>query len=487
MKKLLIILVSLTCLVSCSDFLETFPKGQIVAKTTSDFRLLLDNADTRYSNNLSQTSLYADVVSDNSQVTLETWQEWIDQRSHLKQLYSFETQVWLPDGATGDLVWKNAYYISTLVSNILDELPRADDNLRLQYQLAAEAKVHRAYAYLTLINIYAKHYNESTASSDMGVPLIENPVELPSLERSSVKKVYEFILEDLLSSVDDLPDNVSGQFVHRPTKTAAYAILARTYLYMGDYENAALYADKSLAINAFLYDYNTIYTGNASSDNLIGVSRTSDQEILLHKTTTKGGHLSEYLQLDSISFNKLYSDYKIIDTTTTINYDLRRPLWFSGLTENGKLVSSQPSYVFSDGGHRYSVDNDFNVDYTPITTSEMYVTRAEANARLGNLQNALDDINTLRTHRFITGSYTSLTLADLNNSQQDVLDEVLLERRRELYGKDLRLFDIKRLALGVEHTLGTETKSIPANDSKLVWPVHYEYLDLNPEIGQFPR
>nr|WP_299672566.1 RagB/SusD family nutrient uptake outer membrane protein [uncultured Polaribacter sp.] len=487
MKKLLIFIVLSTCLISCNDFLETFPKGQIVAKTTSDFRLLLDNADTRYTHNLSQTSIYIDVVSDDSQVSYDTWVDWIDKRTHVKQLYAFEKEVWLPDGASGDVVWKNAYYISTLISNILDEIYRADDNLRLQMQLTAEARVHRAYAYLTLVNTYAKHYNAATAASDPGVPLIQNPVDLPSLERASVQKVYDFILADLLESVDDLPEEVSQQYSHRPTKPAAYAILARTYLYMGNYEEAALYADKSLAMHPFLYDYNTIYTGNASSDNLIGISRTNDQEMLLHKTTTKGAHLREYMQLDTITFNTLYSDYTIVDTTTTQNRDLRRPLWFSNLNENGKLLSERVAYVFSDASHRYAVDNDGNVDYTSVATPEMYVTRAESNARLGKLQEAINDINELRKHRFKTGSYTDVTLTDLENNQQKVIEETLLERRRELYGKDLRLFDIKRLQLAVEHSLGSETKSVPANDPKLIWPVHYEYLNLNPEIGQTPR
>jgi len=487
MKKIIIILLSLTCLTSCSDFLETFPKGQIVAKTTSDFRLLLDNADTRYTNNLSQTSMYVDVVSDNSQVAYDTWVDWIDKRTHVKQLYAFESEVWLPDGASGDVVWKNAYYISTLVSNILDEIHRADDNVRLQMQLTAEARVHRAYAYLTLVNIYAKHYNAATAASDKGVPLIQNPVDLPSLERASVQKVYDFILQDLLQSVDDLPDDISKQFSHRPTKTSAYAILARTYLYMGDFENAAFYADKSLAIHSYLYDYNSIYTGNAFSENVIGISRTTDDEMLLHKTTTKGAHLREYMQLDTVTFNSIYSDYTIIDTTTTINHDLRRSLWFEHVNENGKLTSDYVAYTFSDASHRYSVDNDGNVDYTSIATPEMYLTRAEGNARLGKLQLALDDINTLRSHRFITGYYTPMTLSDLGNDQQRVLDEVLLERRRELYGKDLRLFDVKRLNLGVTHTLDDQVLSVPANDPKLIWPVHYAYLDLNPEIGQTPR
>ncbi len=117
----------------------------------------------------------------------------------------------------------------------------------------------------------------------------------------------------------------------------------------------------------------------------------------------------------------------------------------------------------------------------------MYVTRAECNARLGSLQEALDDINTVGVNRYKTGTYTDITLADLGNSQEAVLDAVLKERRRELYGKELRLFDIKRLHLPVTHSLSSLKISVPADDSRFVLPILDYYIDLNPEIEQNDR
>lgn len=486
MKKLFILSIfSFVLFSACKkDFLDPIPKGLVIAETTSDFRKLLDNADTRYTNNLAQVSGYVDVVSDDSQLD-SVWYDWERDRLHAKQLYAFEKEVWLPDGPAGDVVWKQNYYISTLVSNILDEIHIATDNPKLQKQLIAEAKVHRAYAYLTLVNIYAKQYNKATAATDLGVPLIGNPAQLPSLERASVQEVYDFIISQLLESIPDLPKDIDKQYSHRPTQVSTYAILARTYLYMGNYEKAFEYSDKSLAIHNFLYNYNTIYTGTALSENVKGISRTTDDEMLLHKTTVKNVRLSDYYKLDTVTFNQLYNGYARVNDSVINNYDLRRTLWFSNFNKNGNLVSSRATYVFNS--KRYSVDAAI-VDYISVSTPEMYLIRAESNARLGKLQEALNDINKIRLNRFKTGTYTPLTIAGMD--QAAVVNEVLLERRRELYGKELRLFDVKRLSLPVSHVIpGTMDRAwqVPANDPKLVWPIYYQYIELNPEIEQNPR
>ncbi len=486
MKKLVYLLV-VACLffTSCKkDFLDTIPKGLVIAQTTSDFRMLLDNADTRYTNNLAQVSGYVDVVSNDSQID-SSWYDWERNLLHVKHLYAFESQVWTPDGDPGDAVWKQNYYVSTLVSNVLDEIGIATDNPRLQKQLIAEARVHRAYAYLTLVNIYAKHYNKATAATDLGVPLIGNPAKLPSLERTSVQKVYNFILTELLESIADLPNDIDKQYSHRPTKTSAYAILARTYLYMGDFEKAYDYSNKSLQIRNFLYNYNTVYNGTPTALNLKGISRITDDEMLMHKTATKNVSLDTYMKLDSVTFNSLYSGYARVNDSVVNNFDLRRTLWFSGFSTNGKLIRDRATYVYNN--YRYSVDAAI-VDYIPISTPEMYLVRAESNARNGQLQEALNDVNKIRTNRYKTGTYTPLVLGSM--TQAAVINEVLLERRRELYGKELRLFDDKRLAVPVSHVIpGTLTRgwNLPANDRKLIFPIYFEYIDLNPEITQNPR
>ncbi len=68
--------------------------------------------------------------------------------------------------------WESLYnqiYVTNLV--ILQVMDAKNGTQQEKEQLLAEARVHRAYAYLTLVNLYAKHYTASTAATDAGVPL----------------------------------------------------------------------------------------------------------------------------------------------------------------------------------------------------------------------------------------------------------------------------------------------------------------------------
>src|SRR5690606_37555904 len=166
---------------------------------------------------------------------------------------------------------------------------------------------------------------------------------------------------------------------HRPTKVAVYAILARAYLYMGNYAEALKYAEDALSIHDFLYDYNTLYTGVDMVSNLIGMSRTEDKEVLLHKTTSKGNRLNQYMIIDSASFNKLYSDFSF-DGTTTNNFDLRRTLRFTGIDASGNITGNKLTYnVTYNTWYKKDGSNSSGADNIPVATPEMYLIRAECN------------------------------------------------------------------------------------------------------------
>ncbi len=505
-NKILIYLLIPSCiflaLLSCNEdkFLEVLPKGVVVAKTTTDFRKLLDDADNeRYQYSLTQTAGMVDVLSDDVSLDSTNWDDWTSTRIHFQELFTFKEYVWLYDGLKDDNNWKMPYYIGSLISVMLTEIEKVTDNPELKAQLIAEAKVHRAYAYLALINGYAKAYDPTTASTDLGVPIVTEPAALPSLERNTIQEVYDFILKDLTEAVPDLPDDVD-QYKHRPTKTAAYAILARTYLYMGDYEKALTNANNSLQIRDFLYDLNYEYdttgyykgTAYPYYTKINKISRTTDQEMLLNKTTIKGIRSYQYMFVDTTTFNQIYPGYSR-NGAEYENYDLRRTLWFYGWNSTCTSKISNYAYNFRYYGnyptYRYGIDGTksdgaYNIS---VTTCEMYLTRAECNARLGYLQEALNDINTLALKRYRIGTYEEVTLASLGNSQEAVLDAVLKERRRELYGKELRLYDIKRLHIPMTHYLGSLKITVPADDPRFVLPIFYKYIETNPELEDNDR
>ena len=82
---------------------------------------------------------------------------------------------------------------------------------------------------------------------------------------------------------------------------------------------------------------------------------------------------------------------------------------------------------------------------------------------------------------------TDITLTDLGNNQEAVIDAVLKERRRELYGKELRLFDIKRLHLPMTHYLSSLKINVPADDPRLILPIWPGYIEMNLELEENDR
>jgi len=482
--------------ISCEkEFLEVLPRGQVVAKTTADFRKLLDYVDnSRYSYSLSLTMSFADLLSDDVYLDSTKWNTYTTTTEHIKNLYVFKNTIWTYSSPsfTNEVNWSNQYFITSLCSSILSEIGKANDNPLLQKQMIAETKVHRAYAYLLLVNLYAPHYNESTAAETKGIPIVNNPTALPPLVRNSVKEVYDFIIKELEEALPDLPDDVN-QFKHRPTKLAVNAILARTYLYMGNYAKALEYSNKALQTRSYLYDYNTIYTGTVDYyANLIGLSRLNDEEMILWKVFAKNANSTTsntYYILDTMSFNKLYPDFTKNADGTLNNFDLRRTLKFNAVALNRKMTTKTVTFLFNFYNNRYKTDSNLGgtACHNPVATPEMYLTRAECNARDGKLQEALNDVNAICVKRYKTGTFTDLTPADFQNNKDKVLDRVLLERRRELYGKDMRLFDLKRLNIPYSHNLGSLKISVPANDPRVVWPIFTPYIEMNSELEQYDR
>ena len=59
----------------------------------------------------------------------------------------------------------------------------------------SEALLTRAYAHFMLVNLFAKHYDQTTASSDPGIPFVDTPetVFIQQYERNSVQQVYDRI------------------------------------------------------------------------------------------------------------------------------------------------------------------------------------------------------------------------------------------------------------------------------------------------------
>jgi hypothetical protein len=409
MKVRLYIFVILCCsIISCSkkEFLDERPKSDLFVPTTlEDFQALLDNDFA-----MGLTPVLGELSADNFYLTTALWQS-IGPRE--KNAY-----VWAPDifEGIGDVADWNVPYKQVLYANVvidgLKEMEIPPGKEQQKNHIKGSALFFRAYAFYNLAQVFALPYNAATANVDPGIPLKMTPNIDESIKRSTLEQTYTQILNDLLEAKTLLADSVSNIRI-RPNKPAAFAQLARVYLSMRDYEKAGAYADSSLRLYNTLIDYNTRDLNSSRPFPPLN-AETMYQSKFVETNVLKG--VSGFAAVDST----LYKTYAL--------NDLRRTLLF--WTSQGKI------------GFRGSYTGLVTA-FSGLATDETYLIRAECRARAGEVNSAMQDLNTLLIKRWKTGTFIPYTAS----TGKEALDTILLERRKEMPCRGVRWTDIRRLNL----------------------------------------
>jgi len=432
-----------------TEWLDTKPNKALVVPTTlSDFQNLL-NRESLF--NINDNALGFLAVED-YYVTYAVWQT----RATATERNAY---IWAKDIYEGQSVtdwntnYQQVYYCNTVLEGLEKMSPDIKASIAWQ-QIKGTALFFRANAFYKLAITFAKPFDPASAASDMGIPLRLNSDPNDVQPRASLQNTYDRILQDLAQAVDLLPTTVP--IVSRPSQMAAFALLARIYLSIEDYDKAFLYADKCLSVNSTLIDFNTLNPLSAYPFSLF-----NKEDIFHTRMTLYGIILNSLCQVDS----NLYRSYQ--------PNDLRSAMYFSN---NAANISFKGSY---ESGLAY---------YNGLATDEMFLIRAESNARKGNTAAALSDLNTLLQKRWKTGTFIPFAAANAG----DALAIILSERRKELVFRGLRWTDLRRLnrdtrfAVTLTRVLNGTTYTLLPNSTLYVYPIPDNELLSNP-IPQNPR
>lgn len=298
---------------------------------------------------------------------------------------------------------------------------------------------------------FCKQYDPVNSNTDLGLPLKEDPNinDVPS--RSTLKETYNFIIDDLKKAIDLLPRE--SAYKTRPTKAAALALLARVYLSMNDYENGYTASNSAIEIKSDLLDYNSLDSTAAFPVKLYNT------EVLIDGTAIGTPIFADNnFYVDSV----LYKSYQ--------QNDLRRVCFFR---QSGGRALFKGSYT------------GFTSMFSGITTSEAYLMRAESQARRGNKDLAIIDLNELLKNRYKKASFIPLSAT----SSDDALKLVLQERRKELVFRGLRWMDLKRLnkddrfQISLKRQINGISYVLTPNDPRYVFPIpdsEIQYAGLTP-------
>ncbi len=338
--------------------------------------------------------------------------------------------------------WTDAYNVINRVNNVLDALDIVLPEDRTQVE--GEARFIRAAAYFELVRFYAQPYDAAGNNTQPGVPLVLRPTRgidaSSQVARNSVEEVYTQILDDLTKAEGLLPAEngvLAGQF------TAA-ALLARVYLQMGRYAEARSKADAVIGsgLYALVSNYADEWNNDDNTSEDIYAVQVSSQDFG-QATLTIFYSIPEFGGRDGdIEIEQKHLDlYEAGDARLAFFYE------GAGAIRSGKWRNQYRNVPI-------------------IRLAEMYLIRAEANLRLGGVVGAppLDDYNILRVR------------AGLAPAASVSLEELLLERRRELAHEGHRIHDVKRLKESVD--------GLAYNDPKLVFPIPAREIEANPKLQQ---
>src|SRR5688572_4277013 len=255
-------LLFLAVLAGCDKYLEETPDNRVDLNTPEKAAQLLTNA---YS---SAAYLFTDWMSDNVAYTVGTFK----QPEH-NQLYEWKEPTSIEQD-TPTFFWQSTYDAiahANEVLAIIDDLPGEKS---LKDAVKGEAYLTRAYGHFMLVNLFAKDYDPQTASSDLGIPYVDEPETefIKTYTRHTIEEVYDKIEDDIEEGLD----LVDGRFYansgkYHFTEAAALAFAARFYLFKEDWNNCIKFSSQMLGNDplAYIKDIPRLLAEKANNDDFI--------------------------------------------------------------------------------------------------------------------------------------------------------------------------------------------------------------------------
>ena len=389
------------------------------------------------------TSIYAGLAADELYITNAT---------NPNEMQFAENSLSASNGIIQTNFWYWSYKMNYQASLCIEQLSKSQTiSPEVKNTLLGEARFIRAFNYFYLVNFFGD------------VPLVTGTDYKSNalISRTPVQQVYQQIIEDLLAAKSLLPEGYSGQGKGRPNKWSATALLARVYLYMQDWPNAAAEATAVLNSGAYFLE-----------DDLNNVFLVSSKEAIWQLFPVEAGFnttIARYLVPTSSATSRPAFAITPQLISSFLPGDKRKAAWIKTKT----VAGVQYNYVF-----KYKVRNlnlPVTEAYTVLRLAEMYLIRAEAKAQMDQLTEAKEDLDKIK---FRAGLAESVA-----NDKSSLLDEIVTERKRELFAEwGHRWFDLKRMGTAIP-VLSAYKNIEPYS---LLWPIPQSELLRNPNLTQSP-
>lgn len=452
-----VVTVLISCTSCAGDYLDVKPSSDIDdLATLDDYQKLLDNSYV-----LGRNGSLPQISCDDYYVIND------EHYNALRSETDRNAYIWHRDIYGGDVDikdWNDLFQGIFYANAVLDGLNTTaqEKDTPKWRNLYGSALFFRAYAYFDLARNFCEFYNPERTEHSLGLPLRRTAAIDEILKRSTLGDTYRFIFSDLQQAAALLRGTtfpINNR--NRPSLEAVHALLARIHLSIGDYQKAGVYADSCLMGYGILADFNDV-----SRESLTPFSYNAVETIFY------ANFVIAY-QLPLVGQRA----YMALDTTLINQYqqgDLRKDVYF--LRNNLGNYNIKRGFI---GGGSYQ--------FTGLSTGEMYLIRAECNARNEKIDDAAGDMATLLTSRYEKGT----SIAVPTDSAEELLGFIISERRKELVWRGLRWSDLKRYNdaggnITLTRKIGENTFELKANDPRYVFPIPTDEILIG-NLEQNPR
>ncbi len=349
--------------------------------------------------------------------------------------------------------WEKAYQLVVGCNKVIQAI---DDNASVDMrQVKGENLYLRAQAMFHLCNTFGRPYYQNPEINP-GIPVKLDDVVENVPPRSTVKQVYQQVIDDLLYAEQLMGRGKKNIYA---SKEVAEALLSRVYLYMSgtpdnpnrEYaEKAVEYAGKVIASGRYsLMDtesYKTYFrlSPEDNRETIFAVKHIADVD---DQGWNSIGSMYNYVAQQG--WGEMYASLSYRELLDQNPEDARHSFIDPQYEADGITLQKRngyPKYFIN----KFSLQENYPTLSSPVflRLAEMYLNRAEANAKLGNNQAAIDDVNLIRERAGLTGDQL-YSLDDLKG-RDNVLEVVLEERRLELAFEAQRRWDIFRNGLTLD-------------------------------------
>nr|WP_315162296.1 RagB/SusD family nutrient uptake outer membrane protein [uncultured Flavobacterium sp.] len=478
--RLLMILVVLFSLQSCSDFLEQEPGSQTsITEQLATKKGVLNALNGIYQSLEANVrgerfAVYADLQGGNlkfSPTVSGSSRGQVTVPINLENVYSFQDQALDSDFTT---FYDESYDVINQTNLILEYVDALSDATDIEKnQIKAEAFAIRAYSHYLLTLVYSQAVGSTSPDTQLGIvynkTTLTDGITYP--KRETLTNTYSFIIEDIKAALDNFSNNslLTGPSYSYFNSKNTKALLARVYLSKNDWQNAFTTANDVILNSGVSLVATENYisqwgqTDLPISENLLEftIPRDSGGEV--------GGSLSSFFgYFSNTNYNKYVASQDLLGLYEST--DIRKQLFLE------KALPTLINGVFVNVNYYFTKKFQDNPGYLAFRLSELYLIRAEAALELGDLETTKADINTIR------GRAKATLLTTTDN-----LEQVLLtERRKELCFEGHFFFDLARRNKGVSRNDGCLSLNCTLDypSPKFVLPIPRKNINLNSNLQQ---